>query len=144
MLRRVGVALYHGCFSVERVRCDRGRHKTPPELQGPSREVQPVLRHRRYREALRAEIALRQRLLDKLGSVEELRAYLESAAARQLPDLLQPSAAEAYHRIIRFTVSGAVLVVIGLASFGVVLWTLRVGSPGRVPGCSSSSVAPYP
>ena len=88
-----------------------------------------VLRHRRHCEALRAEIALRQRLLDKLGSVEELRAYLDSAAARHLSDLLQPSAEESYHRIIRSTVSGAVLVVLGLASFGVVLWTSRVGSP---------------
>jgi hypothetical protein len=88
-----------------------------------------VLRHRRYREALRAEIALRQRLLDKLGSIEELRAYLDSAAAAQLSDLLQPSADESYRRIIRFTVIGAVLLVVGLCSFCVVLWTMRVGSP---------------
>jgi hypothetical protein len=88
-----------------------------------------VLRHRRFTEALKAELALRRELLDKLSSVEELRAYLDTTSARRLTELLEPSPSESYRRIVRAVTSGCVSLVVGLALFAFLIFVRAVGGP---------------
>jgi hypothetical protein len=91
--------------------------------------VSAVLRHRRFTEALRTELALRRELLDKLSSAEELRTYLDATSARGLLDLIEPSPRESYRRIVRALASGCVLLVVGLALFAFLAFVRAVGGP---------------
>jgi hypothetical protein len=72
-----------------------------------------VLAHVRHTTAARARLDLQTRLIDKIGSAEELRAYLESGAAEQLSNALAPKPREAYNRIIVSAAVGAGLTIGG-------------------------------
>jgi hypothetical protein len=91
--------------------------------------VSSVLRHRRFVDALRAEVALRHKLLDKLSSAEELRTYLEATSAHRLLSLLEPGPRESYRRIVRALAGGCVSLVIGLALFALLAFVRTVGGP---------------
>jgi hypothetical protein len=74
--------------------------------------------HNRQRQAAQARLDLQMRLIDKINNSEELRAYLESGAARQITDALAPGPSEAYNRIIAPAMAGAALTIGGGAIVG--------------------------
>ena len=88
--------------------------------------VVAVFRHRLHREALRAEIQLRQKVIERLESPNEFRSFLE---LRPLTAVVAPDAEDAYRRIVRSTVTGCVLMLVAVACSGVMILTRFVGSP---------------
>lgn len=90
------------------------------------RLVTAVLQHRLHRAALKAEIELRQRLIDRLDGPEDFREFLE---LRPLTAVAAPDAEDAYRRIVRSTVAGCVLLIVAVACVGLLALFRAVGSP---------------
>jgi hypothetical protein len=88
--------------------------------------VVAVFRYRLHREALRAEIQLRHKVIERLESPDEFRSFLE---LHPLTAVVAPDAEDAYRRIVRSTVTGSVLMLVAIACGGVMILTRYVGSP---------------
>jgi hypothetical protein len=88
--------------------------------------VVAVFRHRLHREALRAEIQLRAKVIERLESPAEFRSFLE---LRPLMAVVATDAEDAYRRIVHSTVTGCVLTLVAIACGGVMILTRFVGSP---------------
>lgn len=90
-----------------------------------------LLKHRRQSWILRAQIELQTKLLDRLTAGQELRAYLESGAARSLLDALRPQTDEALTRVLPAAMAGCVFLVMGAGLFVLPQW-FDFGSPAVI------------
>ncbi len=72
---------------------------------------------RRHQERSQRQFELQSRLIDKFGSPDELRQFLDSESGKRLMGERRPFATGAKERILRSVQAGIVLVVMGQTAF---------------------------
>jgi hypothetical protein len=71
------------------------------------------LAHRRQLELLKAEREIQTKLIEKLSSGSELRAYLDAHGLTAIAEAMHPRPGDTYHRLIAIVMAGCVVTVVG-------------------------------
>jgi len=71
------------------------------------------LAHRRQLELLKAELEIQTKLIEKLSSGSELRAYLDARGLTAIAEAMSPRPGDAYHRLITIVMAGCAVTVVG-------------------------------
>ena len=71
------------------------------------------LAHRRQIELLKAELEIQRKLIEKLSSDSELRAYLDAYGLTAIAEVLRPRPSDAYYRLITIVMAGCVVTLVG-------------------------------
>ena len=75
------------------------------------------LAHRRQLEFIKAEREIQTRLIEKLNSGSELRAYLDANGLTAIADAMRPRPDETYYRLITIVMAGCAVTVVGCGLF---------------------------
>jgi len=71
------------------------------------------LAHRRQLQLLKAELEIQTKLIEKLTSGSELRAYLDAHGLTAIAEAMSPRPSDTYYRLTTIVMAGCVVTVVG-------------------------------